>query len=121
MIGDRKTLINRRHKRIRKKVSGTASVPRLCVFKSARYIYAQIVDDVAGTTMFAASSLTLEVRKNISGKYSKVEQAKAVGEYLGEVSVAGGIKKVVFDRGGYPFHGRVKSLATGLREKGLEF
>ncbi|WP_462137344.1 50S ribosomal protein L18 [Candidatus Mycalebacterium sp.] len=121
MIRDRKTLRNRRHKRIRKKVSGTTDIPRLCVFKSARYIYAQIVDDVVGRTMFAASSLTPEVRKNIGEKDSKVEQAKAVGEYLGEVSVAGGVKKVVFDRGGYPFHGRVKSLAAGLREKGLEF
>ena len=121
MKKSRKDLRNSRHRRIRRKISGTASVPRLCVFKSARHIYAQIVDDVAGSTLFAASSLTPEIRKNISGDDSKIDQARAVGEYLGGVSVAGGLKKVVFDRGGYPFHGRVKSLAGGLREKGLEF
>ncbi len=121
MIKDRKTLRNSRHRRIRKKISGTADIPRLCVFKSARHIYAQVVNDKAGTTIFAASSLTPEVRKSIGEKVSKVEQAKAVGEYLGQISVAGGLKKVAFDRGGYPFHGRVRSLADGLREKGLEF
>ncbi len=121
MIKNRKTLRNSRHKRIRRKISGTAYVPRLCVFKSARHIYAQVVDDTSGKTMFAASSLTPEVRKSIGGKDSKVAKAKVVGEYLGRVSVAGGLKKVTFDRGGYPFHGRVKSLAEGLREKGLEF
>ncbi len=121
MIKDRKALRNRRHKRIRKKISGTADIPRLCVFKSARHIYAQIIDDAAGRTMFAASSLTPEIRQEVEKKDSKAERAKAVGEYLGQVSVAGGLKKVVFDRGGYPFHGRVKFLADGLKEKGLEF
>lgn len=121
MMKDRKTLRIRRHGRIRKRISGTASVPRVCVFKSARHIYAQLVDDTAGRTMFAASTLTPEVRKNIGENASKVEKAKAVGEYLGRTSVAGGLKKVTFDRGGYPFHGRVRSLAEGLREEGLEF
>lgn len=121
MSKSRKQLRNNRHRRIRKKISGTAAVPRICVFKSSRHIYAQIVDDVGGKTMFAASSLTPEIRKNINNGDSKTDQARAVGEYLGSVSVAGGIKKTVFDRGGYPFQGRVKSLANGLREKGLEF
>jgi len=121
MIKDRKTLRNRRHKRIRRKIYGTADVPRLCVFKSSRHIYAQIIDDTAGKTMFAASSLTPEIREDVGKKDSKTERAKAVGEYLGRVSMAGGLKKVVFDRGGYPFHGRVKFLADGLKEKGLEF
>ncbi len=121
MIKNRKTLRDNRHRRIRKKISGTADVPRVCVFKSARHIYVQIVDDTAGKTMFAASSLTPEIRKSVGEKDSKVDKAKAVGEYLGRVSVAGGVKKVTFDRGGYPFHGRVKSLAEGLRGKGLEF
>ncbi|MGI9559202.1 MAG: 50S ribosomal protein L18 [Thermodesulfobacteriota bacterium] len=121
MKKDRKALRNKRHKRIRRVISGTAAIPRICVFKSSRHIYAQIVDDVAGKTMFAASSLTPKIRKSIGESDSKVEQAKAVGEYLGQISVDGGVKKAVFDRGGYPFHGRVKSLASGLREKGVEF
>jgi len=121
MIKNRKFLRKTRHTRIRKKISGTADIPRLCIFKSARHVYAQIVDDTAGRTILAASSLTPEIRESVGKKDSKIEKAKAVGEYLGRISVAGGIKKVAFDRGGYPFHGRVKSFAEGVREKGVEF
>lgn len=100
-------------------------MPRISVFKSARHIYAQIIDDVNAITLFQASSLTPGVKELLNGegkdKYTKVEIANYVGKYLGELSKSKDLKKVCFDRGGHPYHGRIKSLAEGLREKGLEF
>ena len=106
----------RRHARVRKNISGTAERPRLCVFRSASHIYAQIIDDVAGKTLVSAS--TLEAKMANGGNK---EAALAVGKLIAEKAIAAGIKQVVFDRGGYIYHGRVASLADGAREGGLEF
>lgn len=110
----------RRHRRIRKRVVGSADRPRLCVFKSARHLYAQIIDDEQGRTLAAASTLSREI-KDRGTVGNKSAAAKLVGELLGAKALAANILQVVFDRGGYRFHGRVKALATGLREKGLKF
>lgn len=106
----------KRHKRVRSKVSGTPERPRLNVFRSERNIYAQIIDDVAGHTLVSASSLD----KEIEGGGNK-EAARAVGKLVAERAKAKGIDTVVFDRGGYLYHGRVAELAEGAREGGLEF
>lgn len=111
---------DRRHRRVRKKVFGTPERPRLCVFRSNRYIYAQIIDDEAGHTLCAASSLEKEVREKVESTKNK-DVAAAVGKLIAERAIAKGIKKVVFDRGGYKYHGRVKELADAAREAGLEF
>ncbi len=105
----------RRHKRVRKAVSGTAACPRLCVFRSLKNIYAQIIDDVKGATLVSASSLELE------GNGGNKEAAKAVGELVAKKALEKGIENVVFDRGGYIYHGRVQELADGAREAGLKF
>ena len=105
----------RRHKRVRKAISGTPACPRLCVFRSLKNIYAQIIDDVAGATLVAASSLELE------GNGGNKESAKAVGELIAKKALEKGIENVVFDRGGYIYHGRVQELADGAREAGLKF
>jgi large subunit ribosomal protein L18 len=110
----------RRHARVRKRVAGTSERPRLDVFRSLRHIEAQIIDDVNGHTLAAASTVEPEIRGRVAGM-NKVEQARVVGQVLAERAVAGGIKQVVFDRGGYMYHGRVKSLADGARAGGLEF
>ena len=110
----------RRHARVRKRVVGTAERPRLCVFRSLKHIYAQVIDDTQGHTLVAASTLDAEVRPGLGGK-DKADQAKAVGEVLAERATEAGIKQVVFDRGGYLYHGRVKALADAAREGGLEF
>ena len=110
----------RRHVRVRKKISGTANVPRLSVFRSLKHIYAQIIDDDAGRTLVSASTLDADVRTEIAGR-SKVEQAQVVGRRLAEKALSHGVKKVVFDRGGYVYHGRVKALADASREGGLVF
>ncbi|MGA1846812.1 50S ribosomal protein L18 [Deferribacter abyssi] len=110
----------KRHKRIRKKVFGTEKRPRLCVFKSNKYIYAQIIDDLNGNTLVAASSLEPEMKNKFSGRIN-LESAKAVGKLIAERALEKGIKQVVFDRGGYIYHGRVKALADAAREAGLEF
>jgi len=118
----RKAKKDLRHKRVRKKVRGQADRPRLSVFKSSKNIYAQIIDDVNGATLVSASTLTPKVRELADGENKKkLDAAKIVGTYIGELAVSKGIKKVSFDRGGYPFHGRVKSLADAAREAGLEF
>ena len=106
-----------RHKRVRKLISGTAERPRLCVFRSSKNIYAQIIDDAAGVTLVAASSLEADFEGNGGNK----EAAKKVGQMIAEKAAGKGIKTVVFDRGGYVYHGRVKELAEGAREGGLEF
>jgi len=105
----------RRHKRVRKAISGTPACPRLCVFRSLKNIYAQIIDDVAGATLVSASSLELE------GNGGNKEAAKAVGELVAKKALEKGIENVVFDRGGYIYHGRVQELADGAREAGLKF
>jgi len=112
----------RRHLRVRKKVEGTPERPRLCVTKTGRHIYAQIIDDWAGRSLAAASTLDAEVRGRL-GEYStkSVEAAKIVGQVVGERAAAAGIKQVVFDRGGWRYHGRVKAVAEGAREAGLDF
>ena len=106
----------KRHNRVRGKISGTAERPRLCVFRSESNIYAQIIDDVAGNTLVAASS----VEKDF-GPGSNKEAARKVGKLVAERALAKGIEEVVFDRGGYIYHGRVKELAEGAREGGLKF
>ncbi len=110
----------RRHKRVRKFISGTAERPRLAVYRSLAEIYAQVIDDGAGRTLAAASTLDRELRDKLAGK-TKTEQARLVGELVGKRASEKGIRKVVFDRGGFRYIGRVKSLADGARESGLEF
>ena len=106
-----------RHKRVRGKVSGTAACPRLCVFRSTNNIYAQIIDDVKGVTLVSASSLD----KSIDGNGGNKEAAKAVGKLIAQRAAEKNITDVVFDRGGPIYHGRVKDLAEGAREGGLNF
>jgi large subunit ribosomal protein L18 len=110
----------RRHRRVRKKTVGTVERPRLNVFRSLKHIYAQVIDDDKGHTLAAASTLDPELRGKLNG-ITKTEQAKLVGELLAERALARGVKQVVFDRGGYKYHGRVKALAEGSRGAGLEF
>ena len=107
----------KRHKRVRAKISGTPEMPRLNVFRSEANIYAQVIDDVAGVTLVAASSLD----KSIDGYGGNVAAATAVGKLVAERALEKGIDTVVFDRGGYLYHGRVKALAEGAREGGLKF
>ena len=107
----------RRHARVRKNISGTAERPRLNVYRSLNHIYAQVIDDVKGVTLVAASSMD----KDFDGYGGNVEAAKKVGAKVAEKALAAGIKQVVFDRGGYVYHGRVAALAEGAREGGLEF
>jgi large subunit ribosomal protein L18 len=116
---DRNAARKVRHKRVRKKIFGTAERPRLNVFRSLNHIYVQIIDDVKGHTLVSASSLDPEIR-NVSDK-TKKEVARMVGELAARRAQEKGIKKVVFDRGGYIYHGRVQEVAAGAREAGLEF
>ncbi len=121
-IASRKSRKNLRHKRVRKQINGSTDRPRLSVFKSSKHIYAQIIDDLGMNTLASASSLTPKVIEALNkDSKGKIDTASAVGKHLGELAVAKGIKKVSFDRGGYPFHGRVKALADAAREAGLEF
>jgi large subunit ribosomal protein L18 len=116
----RQLLRQRRHNRVRKKVNGTPERPRLAVYRSEHHIYAQVIDDTQGCTLAAASTLDGSLRGD--GKYGgNVEAAKAVGALLAERAVEKGIRKVVFDRGGFAYHGRVAALADAAREGGLEF
>ena len=108
----------RRHLRVRKKVKGTAEMPRLCVYRSLNHIYVQIIDDTVGNTLVTASTLDKEIKGNLEGK-TKSEQAKMVGELVAKKALAKGITTVVYDRGGYLYTGRVESLADGAREGGL--
>lgn len=109
-----------RHKRVRRKVVGTAERPRLAVFRSLNHIYAQIIDDAQGVTLASASTLDEQVKTLIAGK-SKSEQAKIVGETVAKRAMEKNITEVVFDRGGYIYIGRVQALADGAREAGLKF
>jgi large subunit ribosomal protein L18 len=110
----------RRHKRVRKKIQGTPEVPRLNVFKSLTDIYVQVIDDQAGNTLLSASSIDHELRQK-TVNIPKMEQAKMVGKLIGERAKEKNITKVVFDRGGYQYIGRVKALADAAREAGLDF
>ncbi len=110
----------RRHERVRKTVSGTADRPRVAVFRSLAEIYVQVIDDVAGVTLASASTVDNDLRAQLTG-LKKSEEAAKVGEALAERAKAKGITKVVFDRGGFRYVGRVKALADGAREGGLEF
>ena len=114
---DKAALRAKRHLRVRSKISGTAECPRLDVFRSNKNIYAQVIDDVKGVTLVSASSL----EKEFNGVGSNKEAAKKVGELVAKRALEKGIENVVFDRGGYIYHGRVKELAEGAREAGLNF
>jgi large subunit ribosomal protein L18 len=110
----------KRHFRVRNRVSGTTERPRLCVFRSNSNIYAQVIDDLKGNTLVAASSLDSVIKSKLENGGNK-EAAKEVGKLIAERAIEKGIKAVVFDRGGFIYHGRVKELAEGAREAGLEF
>ena len=114
---DRKATRQRRHIRVRRKISGTPECPRLCVYRSNSNIYAQIIDDVAGNTLVSCSTLDKEVKT----KHANKEAAKEVGTLIAKKATEKKIKQVVFDRGGYIYHGVVKELAEAAREAGLEF
>ncbi len=117
MRGTRTDARRRRHFRVRKSVRGTESRPRLAVFRSNKHIYAQIIDDETGTTIASASS----TESALAGKTLTVETATEVGKLVGARAKDAGISKVVFDRGGFKYHGRIKALAEAARESGLEF
>lgn len=108
------------HERIRKRLSGTPVCPRLAVFRSNKHIYAQVIDDVKGTTLTAASSLDVDAKKDIKNG-GNIAAAKAVGKLVAQRAKAKGIDAVLFDRGGYLYHGRIKALADAAREAGLKF
>ena len=112
--------LERRQRRVRSKVSGTGDRPRLRVTRTNGHIYAQVIDDVTGVTLVAASSIDAEVKSAVKSG-ANIDAAKAVGEAIGRRSIEAGIKEVVFDRGGRIYHGRVKALADGARSAGLEF
>jgi large subunit ribosomal protein L18 len=109
-----------RKKRIRKKLVGTGNQPRLCVFLSAKHIYAQVIDDSLGQTLAAASSLEKTVRENSESK-NKLIAANTVGKIIGRRALEKGVKKIVFDRNGFLYHGRIKAVSVGAREAGLKF
>ncbi|NQD70991.1 50S ribosomal protein L18 [Sphingobacterium shayense] len=117
MAGNKTNRRERIKKGIRKNLTGSVERPRLSVFRSNKGIYAQLIDDTTGKTIVSASSIS----KDFAGSGNKVDQSKAVGKLVAEKAVAAGISKVVFDRNGYLYHGRVKSLAEGAREGGLDF
>ncbi len=110
----------RRHTRVRAKVSGTNTRPRFCVFRSLSYIYAQVIDDSVGQTLASASDLDPEIKDKVAGK-KKIECAELVGSLAAQRALSKGVSKVVFDRGGYKYHGRIKALAEAARKAGLEF
>ncbi len=111
----------RAHRRLRQRVAGSLERPRLAVFKSEKYVYAQLIDDENGRTLAAASSSETEIAGRLEGGHATQAAARAVGEVIAERAMAQGIRKVVFDRGGYLYHGKVKELADAARSKGLEF
>jgi large subunit ribosomal protein L18 len=110
----------KKHTRVRTKVDGTAERPRLCVFRSLKHIYAQVIDDATGQTIVSASTVDKELRGTLP-KGSNVDAAKKVGQLVAQRALAKGVAQVVFDRGGYIYHGRVKNLAEAAREAGLKF
>ncbi len=110
----------KKHRRIRHRLSGTAQTPRLAVFRSDSHVYAQIIDDTAGHTLVSASTLQADVKAELEHT-NDIKAAEKVGEVIGKRAIEKGIKKVVFDRGGFLYHGKVKALADAAREAGLEF
>lgn len=110
----------RRHYRMRRNLAGTSARPRLNVFRSVEHIYAQVIDDLAGVTLVSASTVDKKLATEMTGK-TKKEQAALVGKAIAERAKAAGIEEVVFDRGGFIYHGRIKALADGAREGGLKF
>ncbi len=116
----RAALRHKRHQRVRARLHGTAARPRLNVFRSLTHIYAQVIDDEQGSTLVAASTLDKELKDDLAGK-TKTEQAKLVGALVAKRALAQGITQVVFDRGGHPYHGRIRALAEASREGGLDF
>jgi len=118
--GDKNKARLKRHLRVRKKIEGTSARPRLNIFRSSKHMYAQIIDDTNGVTLAAASTLDKEVAEKI-GNGGNVEAARTIGELIANRAKATGVVKVVFDRSGYLYHGRVKALADAAREAGLEF
>ena len=116
--GHKRALRIRRHNRVRKQISGTVQRPRLAVFRSTRHITAQVIDDTTGRTLAAAASIETSLRGSHGGNIASAEQ---VGRLLAERATAAGVKKVVFDRGGFKYHGRVAALADAARQAGLEF
>lgn len=111
----------RAHQRLRQKLAGTPERPRLSVFKSAKYVYAQVINDATGQTLVSAASMEPALKGLIEGGAATMAAAKAVGEAVAERALAKGIQQVVFDRGGYLYHGKVKELAEAARAKGLQF
>lgn len=107
--------------KIKKRIRGTAERPRLTVFRSLRFIYAQIIDDINGVTLVAASSLTPELKDELNAAKGKIERSKLVGKHVAKLAIEKNIESVVFDRNGFRYHGRIKSLADGAREGGLKF
>jgi large subunit ribosomal protein L18 len=117
---DRSTERRRIHRRIRQRISGNVNRPRLCIYRSSKYIYAQIVDDTQGKTLVAASTAEKDVRGDLK-QAGNIQASKLVGKTIAERAKAKGIETVVFDRGGYLYHGRIKAVAEAARESGLKF
>ncbi len=118
---DRRAARDKRHRRVRRRVSGAEARPRLAVFRSLHHITAQVIDDTQGRTLAAASTVEGELRGTLKGATANADAAAAVGRAVAQRAVAAGVTQVVFDRGGYLYHGRVKALADAAREAGLEF
>ena len=118
---DRHEIRARIHKRIRRRVAGTQERPRLAIFRSLNHIYAQVIDDQQGHTLAAAGSTEKDLQKTVGGKGGNIAGAKLIGQTVAERAKDKGITRVVFDRGGYQYHGRVKALADAARQAGLEF
>ncbi len=119
-LQDKELLRKKRHRRVRYKVSGTAERPRLNVSRSIQHIYAQLIDDTTGTTLISASTVDTTLRTTLKSG-GNVEAARAVGKLVAERAQAKGVTTIVFDRGGYKYHGRIQALADGAREAGLQF
>jgi large subunit ribosomal protein L18 len=120
-VEEKRLARKRRHFRVRKKIQGTAQRPRLSVYRSLRHIYAQLIDDKSGHTIVSASTQEPSFKSQHAGATMNKEAAKIVGEVLAKRALAAGLESIVFDRGGYLYHGRVKALAEGAREIGLKF
>ncbi len=120
-VNQKRLARQKRHRHILKKIRGTAEKPRLLVFRSSRHIYAQVIDDSKQKTLFSISTMSKDLEADLKKANSKVEKAAIVGKKVAEIAREKGITRVVFDRGGYLYHGRVKALADGAREGGLQF
>ena len=119
-VANRKTKVQKRHQSIRIKLSGTAEAPRLAVYRSTKHIYAQLIDDVSSVTIVSASSVDKDLKAKL-GHGGNIDSAKAVGEAIAKKALKKGVKNVVFDRGGFLYHGRIAALADAAREAGLNF